>query len=52
MKEKIKINGKEFNLIRKVYDAYNECYFYYTEEADEPFCDLCDDIEEARYEIH
>ena len=43
---KIKVNGQEYNLIRKVYDPYNECYFYYTKEADEPFCDLCDDIEE------
>lgn len=44
---KIKINGKEYTLIRKSYDAYNECYFYYTKECDEPFCDLCDDIKET-----
>ena len=45
-KAKIKVNGKIYNLIRKTYDSYNECHFYYTSEVDEPFCDLCDDIEE------
>ena len=45
---KIKVNGVEYNLIRKVYDPYNECYFYYTKEFDEPFCDLSDNIEEIR----
>lgn len=44
--KKIKVNGKEYTLIRKVYDAYNECHWYYTVEIDEPFCDLCDQIEE------
>lgn len=43
---KIKVNGKEYTLIRKVYDPYQECHFYYTKEVDEPFCDLCEDIEE------
>ena len=46
MKEKIKVNNKEYTLIRKTYDAFQECHWYYTEEIDEPFCDLCDDIEE------
>ena len=45
---KIKVNGKIYSLIRKTYDAYNECHWYYTTECDEPFCDLCDDIEELR----
>ena len=43
---KIRVNNKEYTLIRKVYDEYNECFFYYAKESDEPFCDLCDDIEE------
>lgn len=42
--EKILVNGKEYTLIRKVYDPYNECNFYYVTESDEPFCDLCEDI--------
>ena len=46
--EKILVNGREYTLIRKTYDAFNECYFYYTVETDEPFCDLCDDIKEIR----
>ena len=44
--DKVKVNGKEYILDRKVYDAFNECFFYYVRGADEPFCDLCDDIEE------
>ena len=44
----IKVNGREYHLIRKVYDEYQECHWYYTREQDEPFCDLCDDIEEVR----
>lgn len=44
----IKVNGKEYHLIRKVYDPYQDCHFYYTKEYDEPFCDLSDDIEELR----
>ena len=43
--EKIVINGKELTLLRRVWDDYNECHWYYTKERDEPFCDLCDDIE-------
>ena len=42
----IVINGELYTLIEKVWDAYNECYFYYVEGVDEPFCDLCDDIQE------
>lgn len=47
MKEpnKIKVNGKIYDLVKIEYDAYNECYWYYTTIGDEPFCDLCDDIE-------
>ena len=43
---KIKVNGKEYMLIKKVYDPYKECYFYYTKEIEEPFCDLDEDVEE------
>jgi len=43
--EKIKINGKEYTLIRKYYDPYYECTYYYTDEQDEPFCDLDNTIE-------
>lgn len=50
-KVKIKVNGKTYILRRKVYDSYNDCHFYYTSEADEPFCDLCDDIEEIHDEM-
>lgn len=45
-KIKIKVNNRIYDLIRKTYDSYNDCHFYYTAEADEPFCDLCDEIEE------
>lgn len=44
--EKVLINGVEYTLIRKVWDSYNECHWYYIVERDEPFCDLCDKIEE------
>ena len=44
--EMVKINGKKYHLIRKTWDPYQECHWYYTEEVDEPFCDLCDEIEE------
>ena len=43
---KIKVNGKEYTLIRKVWDEYQDCHWYYVKEVDEPFCDLGDDIEE------
>lgn len=42
----IKVNGKIYHLTLKEYDPFQECYFYYTQEGDEPFCDLSDDIEE------
>lgn len=42
---KIKVNGKKYNVIRDVYDPYYECYLYYTEEDDVPFCDLDDNVE-------
>lgn len=45
-KRKIYVNGVEFTLVNKVYDEYNECYFYYVRECDEPFCDLCEEIKE------
>ena len=44
--KKVLINGKELTLIRKTWDADNQCHWYYTVEKDEPFCDLCDDIKE------
>lgn len=44
--EKIMINGKEYTLKRKIYDSTNNCYFYYTYEEKEPFCDLCDIVED------
>ena len=43
---KIKVNGIEVTLIRKVWDQDTRCHWYYTQERDEPFCDLCDYIEE------
>lgn len=43
---KIRVNNKEYVVIRKKWDAYQECHWYYVREFDEPFCDLCDDIEE------
>lgn len=42
---KIKVHNKIYEVIRKTYDTYYECYFYYVGERDEPFCDLSDDIE-------
>lgn len=42
----IRVNGKIYTLIRKQWDAYQECHWYRVVELDEPFCDLCDDIEE------
>lgn len=43
---KIRVNGVEYNLIRKVYDPFIDAHLYYVKEFDEPFCDLNDDIEE------
>ena len=40
------INGDEYTLLKMEWNAYEECYCYYTEEEDEPFNDLDDDIEE------
>ncbi len=37
---KIRVNDKEYEVIRRVYDPYYECYFYYVREYDEPICDL------------
>lgn len=42
----IRVNGRTYTLIRKKWDPYQECHWFYTKELDEPFCDLCDDIEE------
>ena len=44
--EFIRVGGRIYTLDRKVWDSYQECHWYYTRELDEPFCDLCDDIEE------
>ena len=44
--KKVKINGKAYTLVYKEYDEYDECYYYYVRETNEPFCDLDDDIEE------
>lgn len=49
---KIRINNHEYELIRKVWDAYQECHWYYVKEYDEPFCDLCDDIEALNNETN
>lgn len=36
---RIKVNDKEYEVIRKVYNPYYECYYYYIKEYDEPFID-------------
>ena len=45
-KRYIKVDGVTFTLIKKVYDSYLECYFYYVKESKQPFCDLDGTIEE------
>ena len=47
-KEKIKVGNQTYTLIRKVIDSDLGCTFYYTEEYDEPFCDLDNEIEVIR----
>lgn len=45
--KKIKINGKEYTLDHREWNAERECYYYYVTEIDGYFCDLDDDIEEV-----
>lgn len=44
-KRYIKVDGITFTLLKKVYDTYLKCYFYYVKECSEPFCDLDGTIE-------
>ena len=48
MKDKIIVDGIEYTLVRKTYDAFFDCHLYYVAERDEPFCDLNCNIEEVR----
>lgn len=43
--KKIKINGEIYTFSHKIYDPFNECYWYFVEEEQSPFCDLDEDIE-------
>jgi len=45
---KVKVNNKIYNVIRKIYDGYYDCYLYYIVERDEPLSGYM--IEEEIYD--
>lgn len=46
--DKVIVDGKEYNLVETVYDPFHNCFCYFVEGREKPFCDLDYKIEVRR----